>query len=234
MTDLVDDGTTPTLEELLEFALLAWQKRIRVAIPARVRSFDASDQTVEVELMTSDVARQVDGTRREQPLPVIPDVPVVFPRGGQFFLSFPLAAGDTGQLVICDRAIGKWRSTGNGGDPGDLRMHSLGAGSVFYPGLSPDSRALANFDTTSITMGREGGPSVHVTATDVRLGSASAAEAVVLGTSMQSGWSAARATLNAIPAAGDLATTATLANGLKVAVLALVDALQLATKVKAE
>lgn len=76
-------------------------------------------------------------------LPVLPSVPVLFPRVGEWFLSLPIAEGTYGLVIVCAPAIGHWR-VGNGDvtDPGDLRRHHM-AHAVFLPvGMTPRSEAL--------------------------------------------------------------------------------------------
>jgi len=69
------------------------------------------------------------------------DIPVVFPRTQAGYVTFPLAAGDTGQLHVSDRSLAQWRALGVPSDPLLSETHSL-ADAVFYPGLSPAARPI--------------------------------------------------------------------------------------------
>lgn len=54
-------------------------------------------------------------------LPILPDVPVVFPGGGGFALTFPVAAGDECLVVFASRCIDAWWQSGGVGEPMEPR-----------------------------------------------------------------------------------------------------------------
>ena len=147
-----------TEAELLEMALDARQQNIHVAIPARVDAFNkGGGQNPPTVKVTPQLNRQLpdgDGNFVSQPLPQLDDVPVVYPRCGQFLVAFPVVAGDFGLLVICQRNLAAWRATGQQGDPGDLGMHTLD-GAVFLPGLYPDASPPASIDGTNMVVGSD-------------------------------------------------------------------------------
>ena len=78
-----------------------------------------------------------DDERKLTRLPVIPNVPVQWPRGGGMWFSMPLAAGDHVLLVFSEAAIGHWRASGEVAPPGDLRRHSIGY-PIALAGIAPD------------------------------------------------------------------------------------------------
>ena len=61
-------------------------------------------------------------------MPILPDVPVVFPGGGGFALTFPVAAGDECLVVFASRCIDAWWQSGGVGEPMEPRMHDLSDG----------------------------------------------------------------------------------------------------------
>lgn len=124
----------PTLAELVRRALESRIADIHVATPAIVRSYDAAKQTVSVQPAVRRVIEDEDGDFWEEDFPPIDNVPVEWPGGGGMYLHFPLAAGDSGVLVFCERSIAEWRDTGKQATPRDLRVHGLGS-AVFRPGL---------------------------------------------------------------------------------------------------
>lgn len=144
-------------------------------MPVRVISYNASRETVDlVPQFRRSVANDPQATDpfTLEDLPTFPDVPVMWPSGGggSHFITFPLAKNDSGLAVFCERDLGVWRSTGQPGTVGDQRSHSL-AGAVFYPGLRPNGGKLGSGKVGSkLTIGEE-----------VFLGSTSAAEALVKG-----------------------------------------------------
>ncbi|SEO76214.1 hypothetical protein SAMN02800692_1984 [Luteibacter sp. UNC138MFCol5.1] len=96
-------------------------KRLRVAMPGVIVSFDKDAQTATVQPLIKQV--MADGTTRL--LPVLQDVPVSFPRGGGFVLTFPVAEGDECELTFHDRCIDGWWASGDASEPLDYRIHDL-------------------------------------------------------------------------------------------------------------
>ena len=160
-----------TTEELLELVLDHRLGNLHTAMPGRVESYDAAAQTCDV---LPQLKRQVpdgEGGYTTEALPVLSGVPVCFPRGGSFFLSFPLAKGDFVLVVFSERATGNWRQKGEASNPGDLRMHSL-AGAVAIPGVYPTSGALDDADGTNLVLGKDGtaAAQIGITSSGIELG----------------------------------------------------------------
>jgi hypothetical protein len=131
------------LTELLEEVIAARLAELHTAIPGTIKTYDAATQTAEVVVQVRAQTPKEDGSLQAEEAPVIPNVPVQWPRGGGFALHFPLAAGDHVLLVFSEAAIGHWRETGQLADPGDLRRHSL-AYPIAIPGIAPNAGKLAD------------------------------------------------------------------------------------------
>ncbi len=169
-----------TLGELIRLAMDARLAQVRVAIPARVESYDVAAQTVDVKPLIKDKLALEDGDELVESIPVIPAVPVAFMRGGGFFVSFPIAKGDTGRVVVCDRSLDQWRKKGGEVDPIDVRMHSW-AGAVFEPDLADSQHALGDAHGANLVIGMDGGVAIHLTpGGEVHLGEENPTEAVAL------------------------------------------------------
>jgi len=162
--------TRLTLAEVIREAMDARLADVRVALPAQVVAFDPALQLVDVQPLLVNVLVAEDGEVPE-PLPVIPGVPLMFPRAGGFFLTFPVIPGDTVLLVCNDRSIDEWRSLGTQSLPADLRMHSL-SDAVAIPGLYAGTAPLPVADVSALGafLGKAGGPGVHCTPAAVELG----------------------------------------------------------------
>jgi hypothetical protein len=118
--------------------------RTHVAYPGRVQEYHADTQTADIVPLIRQQVPQPDGSYALEELPVLPSVPVVWPRVGAWFLAMALAPGDTVQLLCNTSAIGHWRTgTGDVTDPGDLRRQHL-AHAVALPGLYTRGKALAH------------------------------------------------------------------------------------------
>ena len=157
------------LAELLRKAMEHRLSDVRTSMPARVSVYNLATQTVDVEPLVREIT-ETDGDDIEEALPVIPGVPVAWPRGGGFFITFPLVPGNTGQIVVCDRSIDQWRTKGSDTytpgfgfavDPLDKRRHGL-AGAVFYPGLSDSLSPLLDAHALDLVLGKDGGSSIHI------------------------------------------------------------------------
>jgi hypothetical protein len=129
-----------------------------------------------------------DGNYVSQKLPKLADVPVAFPRGGGYAVSFPIKAGDFVLLVFSERNIGQWRSTGTQGDPGDLGMHTLD-GAVAIPGVYPDKAALASASASKMVLGKDdtGTSRIEITSSGVFLGAGATKEVARKGDSVNAG-----------------------------------------------
>lgn len=182
------------LAELIRKAMEHRLADVRTAMPVRVKSYDVDAQTVDVIPLVREIT-ETDGDDIEEALPVIPSVPVAFPRAGGFFITFPIVPGDTGQVVICDRSIDQWRTRGSDSftpdhgyavHPLDKRRHGL-SGAVFYPGLSDTQNPLSDAHASNLVLGKDGGSSIHIKPSgEVALGEESPTEKMLLGTIFRS------------------------------------------------
>lgn len=112
-----DISTTETLDSSND----SLKKQIYTSLPARVISFNASEQTVSIELMIE----QIDYQGNQLPLPPLVDVPVKMFAWGQFFITAEPQAGDEGLAVFSARCIDGWWESGRKSVPLDIRFHDL-------------------------------------------------------------------------------------------------------------
>jgi hypothetical protein len=173
------------LSELIRKAMEARLADVRVALPGRIENYDVEAQTADVKPLIKQVTDAEDGKIVES-LPVIPAVPVCQPRSGGFCVSLPIAKGDTGLLIVCDRSIDQWHKLGGEVDPRDMRMHSLN-GAVFYPGLTDSTRPLASASAEDLVIGDDDGDALLTLKDDgsILIGRGAAAEAARKGDSVE-------------------------------------------------
>lgn len=117
------------------------------AIPGIIESFSAAKQTAVVRPVVQKFFRGKGFVEIKQ----IQDVPVHFPRGGGFVLTFPVAKGDECLLVFSERAIDNWFEKGGVQPPSDSRMHSLSDGFAFV-GVSSLTRVVSNFNASAVEL----------------------------------------------------------------------------------
>lgn len=137
----------PTLFDVVSKSAEKERLDIHTALPGRVVSFNAAQNTVTVEPMITQVLS--DGGVSE--LPPLADVPVSFPKAGGFVITLPIAAGDEGLIIFNERCIDGWWVTGNKSAPMDARMHDY-SDAVFIPGISSLANVVPDVFTDGISM----------------------------------------------------------------------------------
>ncbi|WP_285907930.1 Gp138 family membrane-puncturing spike protein [Pseudodesulfovibrio pelocollis] len=98
------------------------------ALPGVVVAFDPAAMTVSVQPSIKGRVERPDGSATSVALPVLVDVPVVFPSGGGFTMTFPIAPGDDCLVVFAARCIDAWWQSGGVQEPMEPRMHDLSDG----------------------------------------------------------------------------------------------------------
>lgn len=163
----------PSQVQILKAAVRARQADIRTACPGIVVDYDVTTQTATVNL----AVRLPDVNGVPQELPPLPDVPVHWQRGGGFFCSMPLKAGDAGLLVFCEADFSGWRESGEVSDATQERRHGLYA--YFLPGGGDDNSPIEGAAADYMVCGKDGGPVIKIKDTGIELG-ASASDFVAL------------------------------------------------------
>lgn len=98
---------------------------VHTALPAIIISFDANKRTVSAQPTIQRVFSDGEGKAGADNLPPCVDVPVVFPMGGGYELTFPINKGDECLLIFAERCIDSWFETGQPSEPADFRQHDL-------------------------------------------------------------------------------------------------------------
>lgn len=116
------DGTEQQALDAQKQSIFA---NLRVAMPGIIQSFDPIAVTCTVQPAVYGQKVGNDGRLVSEEMPILPDVPVVFPRGGGCTLTFPVTPGDECLLVFSDRCIDFWWQSGGVQEPVDPRQHDL-------------------------------------------------------------------------------------------------------------
>ncbi len=119
--------STPRWEDIIKGAIERSLDGVHTAIPAKVSSYLPALQQCVCQSV-------IEG------MPILEDVPVLWPRGGGAFLHFPLESGDSVLLVFCEQDFSPWRLSGGVQAPALLRRHGLFAYAI--PGAAPDIAPL--------------------------------------------------------------------------------------------
>ncbi len=125
---------TPTLADALSGALESRLSDVFTALPGRVESYNSSTRRANVKPLIKRATTDEEGNRVAESLPVVTDVPVMFPGSGGVRVSFPVAAGEVVLLVFASASIDKWLDRGGEVDPLTDRRHSL-SDAIAIPGL---------------------------------------------------------------------------------------------------
>lgn len=137
----------------------------------RIQSYDAATQTADVVPQVRHPVPQPDGSYLFEDLPVLPSVPVIFPRMGRWFMAFSVEVGDAVQLIYDSAAPGSWRRQPDSGatgldriretrNPSTLQRHHL-SNAIAIAGIDTHARALrhapvvATGDLSCLTIGRD-------------------------------------------------------------------------------
>jgi hypothetical protein len=144
--------TKNSAEELVAVQHEAHQTTVWTALPGIIESFDPIAMTVKVQPATKGTLRAADGTVKVLQIPTLPDVPVVFPRGGGFVMTFPIAKGDECLLVFSSRSIDDWWQQGGVQTPNDTRMHDINDGFAVMGAFSQPNVVPGGVSTNSAQM----------------------------------------------------------------------------------
>lgn len=174
--------------------------KVNKCFPGQVKAYDPATQTAHVQPMLKRVITAEDGTHTYESLPLLPFLPVVFPRGGGYAMTLPLAVGDYVWVNCSDAAMSEWLATGQESEPWDTRRHHL-SGGVCFPGCYPDPKPLSSADNTArqagMLLGKDGGAEqIRFALGEIKVG-ATASDFVALSTLVLTELTKLQAALNA-------------------------------------
>lgn len=176
-----------------------FSSNIRTCIPAQVISFDASNLTVNVQVAIQGIRVSKTGTRRQletgeivfaedYDLSPILSVPVSMMWWNNYGITLPIAAGNLGTLIVCDRDISVFKKLQKVSPQPSLRKFDLND-SIFLPFL-PKKASISEYSSNSIDV-RFGSTKLKVSASGVDI----TGNLTVSGTSTLTGG----ATINGTP-----------------------------------
>lgn len=127
--------------------------------------FNAEQQTVSLSVQV----KQLLSDGKSVLIPPLVDVPVSYPKGGGFAVTFPLRAGDEGIAIFSERCIDGWFQSGNASEPLDYRLHDL-SDAMFIPGISALPHTVKNFFTDGLSLQTlEGNTFIRITAEKISI-----------------------------------------------------------------
>lgn len=129
---------------------------LRVSMPGIVQSFDPDTVTVVVQPAIKGYEPDSNGINQSTTLPLLVDVPVVFPRGGGCTLTFPVKAGDECLVIFADRCIDFWWQSGGIQEPVDERMHDL-SDAFCIVGPQSQAKKIGGISTSAVELRSDDG-----------------------------------------------------------------------------
>ena len=195
----------PTLREVVTGHIADALAQLRVSMPGRVESYDASACTVDVVPQLRRPVRQETGELAWVALPKVSAVPVLMPMAGGRRVKLPVAAGDIVLLIFSDFSMDDWKSGAGADDPLgvvtplQVEGHQV-ADAIAIPGLfnpvSPgasdsievqdDGTVIVNAGTTKIGPGAGSTVEVGSATSTIKLGAGTNPVAYV-GAQVQAG-----------------------------------------------
>lgn len=160
----------PSPQEQFDASVDARLAELHTAIPAVVERFFQRGDLWMVDakpvLSRRYVIDGADGERRPETkdYPVIPDVPVSYPRGGGGYMSWPLERGDLCLLIFSERSLDRWIDSDGRTVvyPDDARKHHI-SDAVCIPGLATVGNPVT-VHPTDLVLGTESGDvELHIT-----------------------------------------------------------------------
>ena len=184
---------------------------LHTAIPGEIVSYDSSTQraTVKVSIKRATVA----GATFE--VPEITEAPVVFPRSGEYQITYPLAAGDGCLILFSERSLDTWKPNGGTVEPSEIvRFHDY-TDALVLPGLCADCTGLEVDSGDEDALVIQSSSAKVVLASDGRVyigkRGATPSEATVLGDVLASGLESILNSISTGPIGVDTSTGATIA-----------------------
>jgi len=177
------ENYTPELSEIIEQAIESRLFDMHTGLPAKVNSFNASKQTCSVVPLLKRVFLDENNEELVQEMPTIENVPIVYPAGGGWAITWPLQKDDIVYLTFAERSLDRWLEQPKGSfvDPIQARKFDL-SDAVCIPGFRPRVSPLQNLDSADLKIGREDGSNEIVLKSDgTILVGAAADQALVRG-----------------------------------------------------
>lgn len=149
--ELLDDE-----QEALRLAMDGRLTSLWTAIPGIIQSVNFDNMTVEVQPTIQARIQAPNGSFSFVNLPVLVDVPIVFPSAGGYTITFPIKANDEVLVIFSSRCIDAWWSSGQISVQAELRLHDLSDGFAI-PGPKSVPNVISNISTDSLQIRNNSG-----------------------------------------------------------------------------
>jgi hypothetical protein len=195
---------TLPLDQIVELGLRKVELRLNVWRPAKIVNVKGNGR-VDLEILLQ--SRYINNPKPFT-LPTIQDALVCLVQGSDYYSEPPMAVGDTGIALFCDRSLDQWSVQGGTVYDPNPRLHHL-SDCVFIPGVYPFSAQIQ--DSTTDWVFNTGNAQIRLLKNgNVLLGGKSAANPLVLGDVLVNGLTDMVTALNNLESAMMTLNTATM------------------------
>jgi hypothetical protein len=136
------------LQEGIREAVLGFFSGLWTALPCIVQSVNLAQGTCNAQPTIQAYVRQPDGSQTWVTLPILQNVPIVFPCAGDFALTLPIAEGDEVLVIFASRNMRLWWKTGEISIQPQLRKFNLTDGFAI-PGPRSIPNVLSNISANT-------------------------------------------------------------------------------------
>lgn len=145
-------------EEGFRLAFDGRQVSMWTAIPGIVNAVDLEKMVLEVQPAITASIEDENGKLESVNLPVLINVPIVFPGAGGFVLTMPIAVGDEVLVIFASRCIDAWWQNGGIQKAMEARMHDLSDGFAI-PGIYSQPNVIPSISATAAQLRNKAGTS---------------------------------------------------------------------------
>ena len=136
-------GWTASENQIYENLINEAMFRTRCCIPCIIQSYNSANNTIECQPAVRERIINEDGTIQYVQLPLLINVPVVFPGSANFDIKFPLSKNDECLVFFSDLSIDNFWQKGSVQNPVEVRRHDLSDGMAIPCMMSMPRRKVA-------------------------------------------------------------------------------------------
>lgn len=139
---------------------------VNTAIVGVIQSFNPATQTATVQPA---INRKDTDTGEDVKYPLLLDVPVVCPSGGDYYLTFPVKSGDDCLIVFSQKNIDSWFESGEIKQEAEARRHDL-SDAIAIVGLKNQAKSIQNWNMNGAELrSKDGQTVIHLEDNNIKL-----------------------------------------------------------------
>ncbi|CQR71689.1 hypothetical protein SOV_04850 [Sporomusa ovata DSM 2662] len=131
---------------------------LRVAMPGIIESYDPATQTATIQPAIREKVN-INGNQEWTNIPLLVDVPILFPRAGGYAITFPVSAGDECLVFFADCCYDAFWQSGGVQNQIDRRRHDLSDGLAIVTGISQPNK-LSSVSSSGLQIRNDTGSAV--------------------------------------------------------------------------